>query len=196
MKNAKSMGNPRTCSLPETVLLLYNLKRIRSKSKEKKMSPSTWKSYLWVAQAMPTATDSKQLKMWTLAKCKQMFTCNEGKAVILMYEREWLARTDCSFAGINHGYLALTHIPVSAKLEQPDLSWIRIHKFEWQASIYQPNCQAVLFYPPRKKYSSLREKEAEPPKGLPLHLNKPSQANQQNLHGHFTSIDLEISHHR
>lgn len=49
-----------------------------------------------------------------------MFTCNEGKAVILMYEREWLARADHTVAGINYGYLAHTHIPVSAKLEQPD----------------------------------------------------------------------------
>jgi len=163
------------------------------------MSPSTWKSYLWVAQAMPTATWFKRAenvnsfgKMQADVYLQWRQSCHSDVWKRVACKSRPHYRWDKLWLRCPHSH------PCICKAGATRQTWVGIgvHKSEWWASIYLPNCQAVLLYPPRKKYSSLREKEADPPKNLPMHLSKPSQANQQNLHGYFTSIDLEVSYHR
>lgn len=90
---------------------------------------------------MPPAAHSKQLKKWApLQKWSSCLPAMKGKAVVLIYEREWLRGTDCVGAGINP---QLTH-----SHSHPCVSWAWAAPVEWeytnvsgtQISVRIPHC--------------------------------------------------------
>lgn len=74
---------------------------------------------------MPPAAYSKHLKKWApMQKWSSCLPAMKGKAVVLIYEREWLRATDCARAGINP---QLTH-----SHSHLWVSWARATPVEWE----------------------------------------------------------------
>lgn len=95
------------------------------KSPSKTNVPQNLEKLSFGNPTMPPAAHSKQLKKWApLQKWSSCLPAMKGKAVVLIYEREWLRGTDCIRAGMNP---QLTH-----SHSHPCVSWAQVTPVEWE----------------------------------------------------------------